>query len=92
MCSPWWKQPPDACKRILCPMPLPGTLSWALKSKSYGDMAPQRELSQTTGLIFQIHLSLFNLSSLIHLLVVLMFLSGLTLGYMSIYVTYFDKQ
>ncbi|KAK4811014.1 hypothetical protein QYF61_015718 [Mycteria americana] len=34
-----------------------------------------------------IHLSQFNLSSLIHLLVVLMFLSGLTLGYMSIYVT-----
>ncbi|KAK4810652.1 hypothetical protein QYF61_007389 [Mycteria americana] len=34
----------------------------------------------------QIHLSHFNLSSLIHLLVVLMFLSGPTLGYMSIYV------
>ncbi|KAK4811064.1 hypothetical protein QYF61_016350 [Mycteria americana] len=34
-----------------------------------------------------VHLSHFNLSSLIHLLVVLMFLSGLTLGYMSIYVT-----
>ncbi|KAK4817965.1 hypothetical protein QYF61_003485 [Mycteria americana] len=39
-----------------------------------------------------IHLSHFNLSSLIHLLVVLMFLSGLTLEYMSIYVTYFYNQ
>ncbi|GAB0203012.1 hypothetical protein GRJ2_002766800 [Grus japonensis] len=36
----------------LCPMPLPRTPSWALKSKSCGNMAPQRELSQTTGLIF----------------------------------------
>ncbi|KAK4818926.1 hypothetical protein QYF61_022103 [Mycteria americana] len=25
-------------------MPLPGTLSWALKSKSYGDMGPQKEI------------------------------------------------
>ncbi|KAK4822568.1 hypothetical protein QYF61_016137 [Mycteria americana] len=39
-----------------------------------------------------IYLSHFNLSSLIHLLVVLMFLSGPTLGYMSIYVTYFYNQ
>ncbi|GAB0208643.1 hypothetical protein GRJ2_003330000 [Grus japonensis] len=37
----------------------------------------------------QIHLSHFNLGSLIHLLVVLMFLSDLTLGYVGIYVTYF---
>ncbi|KAK4829267.1 hypothetical protein QYF61_002659 [Mycteria americana] len=36
----------------------------------------------------QIHLSHFNLSSLIHLLVVLMFFTGLTLGYMSIYLEY----
>ncbi|KAK4806849.1 hypothetical protein QYF61_012570 [Mycteria americana] len=33
----------------------------------------------------QIHLSHFNLSSLIHLLVVLMFLSGLTLGHTQVY-------
>ncbi|KAK4811150.1 hypothetical protein QYF61_019781 [Mycteria americana] len=39
-----------------------------------------------------VHLSHFNLSSLIHLLVVFMFLSGLTLGYMSIYATYFYNQ
>ncbi|KAK4807111.1 hypothetical protein QYF61_018452 [Mycteria americana] len=85
MCLQWWKQPLDGWKHTLYPMPLPGTLSWALKSKSHGDMAPQKEL-------IQIHLSHFNLSSLIHLLVVLMFLSGLTLGYMSIYVTYFYNQ
>ncbi|KAK4807054.1 hypothetical protein QYF61_018395 [Mycteria americana] len=42
--------------------------------------------------LVQIHLSLFNLSSLIHLLIVLMFLSGPTLGYLSIYVTYFYNQ
>ena len=36
-----------------------------------------------------IHLSHFNLGSLIHLLVVLMFLSGLTLGYMDVHVTHF---
>ncbi|PKU28243.1 hypothetical protein llap_21453 [Limosa lapponica baueri] len=29
------------------PVPLPRTLSWALKSKSCGDMAPQKELSGT---------------------------------------------
>ncbi|GAB0203508.1 ankyrin repeat domain-containing protein 55 [Grus japonensis] len=40
----------------------------------------------------QIHLSLFNLGSLIHLLVVLMFLSDPTLGYVGIYVTYFYSQ
>ncbi|KAK4810457.1 hypothetical protein QYF61_004237 [Mycteria americana] len=40
----------------------------------------------------QIHLSHFNLSSLIHLLVVLMFLSGPTLGYMSIYLEYSRPQ
>ncbi|KAK4818811.1 hypothetical protein QYF61_019740 [Mycteria americana] len=51
MCSAWWKQPPDGWKHILCPMPLPGTLSWSLKSKSCGDTAPQKELSQTMGLI-----------------------------------------
>ncbi|KAK4828555.1 hypothetical protein QYF61_027524 [Mycteria americana] len=32
-------------------MPPPGTLSWTLKSKSYGDMAPQKEMCQTMGLI-----------------------------------------
>ncbi|KAK4810869.1 hypothetical protein QYF61_008841 [Mycteria americana] len=36
----WWKQPLDAWKHILCPMPPPGKLSWALKSKSYG--TPER--------------------------------------------------
>ncbi|KAK4819224.1 hypothetical protein QYF61_027054 [Mycteria americana] len=51
MCLQWWKQPPDGWKHILCPMPLPRTLSWALKSKSCGNMAPQKELSQTMGLI-----------------------------------------
>ncbi|KAK4830623.1 hypothetical protein QYF61_012448, partial [Mycteria americana] len=51
MCFQWWKQPPDGWKHIPCPMPLPRTPSWALKSKSYGDMAPQKELSQATGLI-----------------------------------------
>ncbi|KAK4831081.1 hypothetical protein QYF61_015279 [Mycteria americana] len=40
----------------------------------------------------QIHLGHFSLSSLIHLLVVLMFFSGLTLGYVGIYVTYFYDQ
>ncbi|GAB0183211.1 hypothetical protein GRJ2_000786400 [Grus japonensis] len=40
----------------------------------------------------QIHLSHFNLSSLIHLIVVLMFLNGLTLGYVGTYVTRFYAQ
>ncbi|KAK4806904.1 hypothetical protein QYF61_012625 [Mycteria americana] len=40
----------------------------------------------------QIHLSHSSLSSLIHLLVVLMFLSGLTPGYMSIYWEYSGPQ
>ncbi|KAK4811360.1 hypothetical protein QYF61_027589 [Mycteria americana] len=35
MCFQWWKQPRDGWKHILCPMSPPGTLSWALKSKSY---------------------------------------------------------
>jgi len=47
----WWKQPLDGWKHIPCPMALPGTLSWALKSKFYGDMTPPKELSQTTGFI-----------------------------------------
>jgi len=33
----WWKQPPDDWKHILSPMPMPRTLSWALKNKSFGD-------------------------------------------------------
>ncbi|KAK4810748.1 hypothetical protein QYF61_007722 [Mycteria americana] len=49
-------------------------------------------LCQWETLNWEIHLSHFNLSSLIHLLVVLMCFSGLTLGYMSIYVTYFYNQ
>ncbi|KAK4833071.1 hypothetical protein QYF61_027733, partial [Mycteria americana] len=44
LCLQWCKQPPDAWKHILCPMPPPGTLFWALKSKSYGDIEPQKEL------------------------------------------------
>ncbi|KAK4807223.1 LOW QUALITY PROTEIN: hypothetical protein QYF61_024343 [Mycteria americana] len=47
------EEPLDGWKRIPCPMPPPGTLSWALKSESYGDMEPQKGLSQTTGLIFE---------------------------------------
>ncbi|KAK4823237.1 hypothetical protein QYF61_000097 [Mycteria americana] len=49
MCLQWWKQPPDGWKHIPCPMPPPRTLSWALKSKSYGDMAPQKELIYKLG-------------------------------------------
>ncbi|KAK4823896.1 hypothetical protein QYF61_007961, partial [Mycteria americana] len=45
MCLQWWKQPADGWKHIPCPMPPPGTLSWALESKSCGDMAPQKELN-----------------------------------------------
>ena len=45
------KQPPAGWEHIPCPMPPPGTLSWALRSKSYGDTAPQKGLSQTRGLI-----------------------------------------
>ncbi|KAK4832536.1 hypothetical protein QYF61_023868 [Mycteria americana] len=44
MCSPWWKKTLDGWKHNPCPKPLPRTLSWALKSKSYGNMAPQKEL------------------------------------------------
>ncbi|KAK4829983.1 hypothetical protein QYF61_008114 [Mycteria americana] len=40
----------------------------------------------------QIHLSHFNLSSLIHLLVILLFFSGPVLGYVGIYMTYFYNQ
>jgi len=40
----------------------------------------------------QIDVSHFNLSSLIHLLVVLMFFSGLTLGYIGIHVIYIYNQ
>ena len=39
-----------------------------------------------------VHLSHFNLGSRIYLLVVLMFLSGPTLGYMGIHVTHFYNQ
>ncbi|KAK4811369.1 hypothetical protein QYF61_027598 [Mycteria americana] len=44
-CLQWWKQPPDGWKHILYPMPPATTLSWALKSKSYGNMTPQEERS-----------------------------------------------
>jgi len=36
---------------IPCTVPWPGTVSWAVKSKSYGVMAPQKELSEATELI-----------------------------------------
>ncbi|KAK4831741.1 hypothetical protein QYF61_018871 [Mycteria americana] len=35
MCLQWWKKPLDGWKHILCPVPPPGTLTWALKNKSY---------------------------------------------------------
>ncbi|KAK4828998.1 hypothetical protein QYF61_001754 [Mycteria americana] len=41
---------------------------------------------------YKIHLSHFNLSSLIHLLAVLLFFSGPGLGYVGIYMTYFYNQ
>lgn len=49
-CLQWWKQL-DIWKHIVCHMPLPKTLPWALKSKSCGNMVLQQELSQTTGLL-----------------------------------------
>ncbi|GAB0207087.1 hypothetical protein GRJ2_003174300 [Grus japonensis] len=46
------KTTPDGWKHIPFSMPPPVTLSRVLKSKSCGDMAPQKESSQTMGLIF----------------------------------------
>ncbi|GAB0207085.1 hypothetical protein GRJ2_003174100 [Grus japonensis] len=46
------KTTPDGWKHIPCSMPPPVTLSRVLKSKSCGDMAPQKESSQKMGLIF----------------------------------------
>jgi len=43
---------PDGWKPTLCPMPLPGIPSWALKNKSCGDMALPKQLSRTTGPTF----------------------------------------
>lgn len=40
----------------------------------------------------QINLSHFSLSSLIHMMVVLLFFSGLAPGYMSIYMKYFTTN
>lgn len=40
----------------LLPTPLPEMQSWALRNKSCVDMAPQRDLSQTMGLISRITL------------------------------------
>ncbi|KAK4806821.1 LOW QUALITY PROTEIN: hypothetical protein QYF61_005617 [Mycteria americana] len=45
MCLQCWKQPPDGWKHVPCPMAPPRTLSWALKSKSCGDMEPQKALT-----------------------------------------------
>ena len=47
----WWKQPLHGWKHIPCPMPLLEILSWTLQIKSCGNTAPQKELSQKTGLI-----------------------------------------
>ena len=55
-------------------------------------MSPTSYKQFTLMLPVQIHLSHFNLSSLIHLIVVLMFLNGLTLGYVGTYVTRFCTQ
>jgi len=55
-------------------------------------MGPSNYKQFTLMLPVQIHLSHFNLGSLIHLLAVLMFLSGPTLGYMGIHITYFYNQ
>lgn len=41
----------EATTKWLETYPLPHTTTWALKSMSYGNMAPQKELSQTVGLI-----------------------------------------
>lgn len=55
-------------------------------------MSPTSYKQFTLMLPVQIHLSHFNLSSLIHLIVVLTFLNGLTLGYVGTYVTCFCTQ
>lgn len=47
----WWKKPPDGWKQMPRFVPPPETLSQALQSKSYGDVAPQKELRQIMGLI-----------------------------------------
>jgi len=52
-------------------------------------MGPLSHKQFTLLLPVEIHLSHFNLGSLIHLLVVLIFLSGPTLGYVGIHMTYF---
>ena len=55
-------------------------------------MGPPSYEQFTLTLPVQIHLSHFDLGSLIQLLVVLMFLCGPTLGYMGIYMTYLYNQ
>ena len=55
-------------------------------------MGPANHKLFTLMLPVQIYLRHLDLGSLIHLLVVLMFFSGPTLGYMSIYTTYFHSQ
>ncbi|PKU38980.1 inositol -trisphosphate receptor-interacting 1 [Limosa lapponica baueri] len=64
----------------------------------WGTMSPQDLLFKAQdgvaggGMGHRIHLNHFNFSSPIHLLVVLMFLSGLTLGYTGIYMMYFHNR
>jgi len=50
LCATWRPQP-IGWKPTLCLMPLPRIPPWALKGKTYVDMAPPKELSRTTGLI-----------------------------------------
>lgn len=47
MCLLWWKPLQDGWRHISCPMKLSATLFWALKSKSCGTMAPQKEVAFT---------------------------------------------
>jgi len=39
---------------MIRPMPTPETLSWTLKNKSYGKMAPRKEVNQAMGFISKI--------------------------------------
>ncbi|KAK4828887.1 hypothetical protein QYF61_001445 [Mycteria americana] len=82
-----YKMPKDAKDQQLMNRRLLPTLSlWLL------DFKHQKYMSGNIKHYYKIRPRHFNLSSLIHLLVVLMFFSVLTLGYMSIYVTNFYNQ
>ncbi|GAB0207262.1 hypothetical protein GRJ2_003191800 [Grus japonensis] len=64
----------------------------ASSDRTRGVMGPPSYEQFTLMLPVQIHLGHFNLGSLIYLLVVLMFLSGPTLGYVGIYMAYLYNQ